>query len=79
MSDLLLIAQHTAKANGRIAVELQDVPIAKGLQESIHAFESLDLDIGLGRVLNGNVPEPQWERFASSICCCIPQNLSSIK
>jgi hypothetical protein len=59
IDDLLLIAQHTAKANGRIRVELRDVPVTKGLQESIHAFESLDLDIGLERILRGNVPEPQ--------------------
>ena len=28
--DLLLVAQHAAKANGRVAVELRDLPIAKG-------------------------------------------------
>jgi Domain of unknown function (DUF1931) len=46
VSDLLLVAQHTAKANDRVRVELRDLPITKGLQESIHAFEALDLDIG---------------------------------
>jgi hypothetical protein len=56
---LLLIAQHTAKSNDRITVEPRDLPITKGLQESIHAFEKLDLDIGLERILNKTVSEPQ--------------------
>ena len=59
IADLLLVAQHTAKANDRITVEPRDLPITKGLQESIHAFEALDLDIGLERILEKTVPEPQ--------------------
>lgn len=59
VSDLLLMAQHTAKANDRITVEPRDLPVTKGLQENIHAFVKLDLDIGLERILNHNVPEPQ--------------------
>jgi hypothetical protein len=57
--DLLLVAQHTAKANDRVRVEPRDLPITKGLQESIHAFRALDLDIGLERILDESVPEPQ--------------------
>jgi Domain of unknown function (DUF1931) len=37
---------------------LRGIPITSGLQETIHAFESLDLDVGLKRVLEGHVPEP---------------------
>jgi hypothetical protein len=59
--DLLLMAQHTAKANDRITIEPRDLPITKGLQESIHAFEALDLDIGLERILKEAVPEPQTD------------------
>ena len=59
--DLLLVAQHTAKANDRVRVEPQDLPITKGLQESIHAFEKLDLDIGLERILEKAVPEPPFD------------------
>ena len=36
--DLLLVAQAAAKANDRDIVELWDLPITKGLQESIHRF-----------------------------------------
>ncbi len=61
IADLLLVAQHTAKANEHVSVELRDLPITKGLQESIHAFETLDLDIGLERILDQSVPEPQTD------------------
>jgi hypothetical protein len=61
VADLLLIAQHKAKANDRITVEMRDLPITKGLQESIHQFEKLDLDIGLERILDRNVPEPPFD------------------
>jgi hypothetical protein len=47
------------KSNDRITVEPRDLPITKGLQESIHAFEKLDLDIGPERILDETVPEPQ--------------------
>jgi|SRR5580700_1394604 hypothetical protein len=61
LADLFLVAQHTAKANDRIRVEFRDLPITKGLQESIHAFEKLDVEIGLERILDTAVPEPQFD------------------
>ena len=62
VADLLLVAQHKTKASDRVRVELRDLPITKGLQESIHAFEALDLDIGLERILERNVPEPPFDQ-----------------
>ena len=62
VADLLLVAQHTAKANDRIAVEPRDLPIIKGLEENIHAFEALDWDIGLERILEKAVSAPQMDR-----------------
>ena len=59
--DLLLMAQRTAKANYRIRVEPRDLPITKGLQESMHAFEALDVDIGLEGILEKAVPEPPMD------------------
>jgi hypothetical protein len=61
VADLLLMAQRTAKSNDRIVVEPRDLPITKGLQESIHAFEKLDIDIGLESLLGKEVPEPQFD------------------
>jgi hypothetical protein len=45
--DLLLRGQATAKANDRVVVERFDLPITKGLQESIHAFRGIDTEVDL--------------------------------
>ena len=45
LHDLLLIAQATAKANSRDIIQSSDLPITKGLQESIHNFTKLDQEI----------------------------------
>ena len=42
--DLLLMAEATAKANQRDVVQPEDLPITKGLQQSIHEFEKLDIE-----------------------------------
>lgn len=49
--DLLLRGVANAKANGRDVIEPQDVPITKGLQESIHAFEAIDEEVSLDAIL----------------------------
>ena len=45
--DLLLIGQATAKANVRDVILPWDLPVTKGLQESVHAFERLEEEIEL--------------------------------
>jgi hypothetical protein len=49
--DLLLIGQATAKANDRDIIQPNDLPITKGLQESIHQFRKLDEEIELQPIL----------------------------
>ena len=49
--DLLVIAQATAKANGRDVLQPSDLPVTKGLQERIHEFRKLDEEIELQPVL----------------------------
>ncbi|MFF8652404.1 DUF1931 family protein [Streptomyces griseoluteus] len=49
--DLLVIGQAAAKANGRDTVEPWDLPITKGLQESIHRFRRLDEEVELKPIL----------------------------
>ena len=49
--DLLLIGQATAKANDRDIIQPNDLPITKGLQESIHQFRKLDEEIDLKPIL----------------------------
>jgi hypothetical protein len=51
ISDLLIRGQAAAKANDRDVIQPHDLPITKGLQESIHAFKALNEDIDLQDVL----------------------------
>ena len=45
--DLLVVGQANASANGRDVIEPSDLPITKGLQETIHRFRGLDEDVEL--------------------------------
>lgn len=49
--DLFLIGTADAKANDRDIIEPQDIPVTKGLQESIHAFQKLEEGIELRPLL----------------------------
>jgi hypothetical protein len=49
--DLLLRAEAVAKANGRVVIEPFDLPITKGLQQSIQQFEEIDDEIELRPIL----------------------------
>jgi hypothetical protein len=59
--DLLLRGQATAKANGREIIEPFDLPITKGLQESIHEFKEIDVDIELQPILDYITARPAFE------------------
>jgi hypothetical protein len=54
--DLLLMGQATAKANARDVIEPWDLPITRGLQESVHGFERIDEEIELRPVLDSLAP-----------------------
>ena len=45
LSDMLLMGQVTAMANGHIAIEPHDLPVTKGLQESVHAYRRIDAEL----------------------------------
>jgi hypothetical protein len=45
--DLLVQAEAAGRTNGRVIIEPFDLPITKGLQESIHEFEKIDEQIEL--------------------------------
>jgi hypothetical protein len=59
--DLLIMGQATAKANLRDVIEPWDLPITKGLQESIHAFEKLDQEVELEPILEQLAARPQLD------------------
>jgi hypothetical protein len=50
--DLLLRAQAAAKTNERDVILPSDLPITKGLQESMHAFRSINEEIELQSILD---------------------------
>ena len=56
--DLLLRGEAAAKANGRDVIEPFDLPITKGLQESMHAFRKLEEAIALQPVLDALMARP---------------------
>ena len=48
---LLLMAQRLAKMNGRDVITEADVPLTKGLQESMHQFRELNEDVPVKGIL----------------------------
>ncbi|MCO6008169.1 DUF1931 family protein [Actinoallomurus purpureus] len=59
--DLLLIGQARAKANARDIIQPHDLPVTKGLQESIHEFRKLDEEIELESLLERLAKHPPFE------------------
>jgi hypothetical protein len=56
--DLLVRGEAAAKANSRDIIEPFDLPITKGLQESIHGFRDIDAGIELAPILARLILEP---------------------
>jgi hypothetical protein len=56
--DLLVIGEAAAKANGRDLIEACDLPVTKGLQESINDFRRIDREVELSPVLDYLVAWP---------------------
>ena len=60
-ADLLTIAQARAKDDDRDVIESRDLPITKGLQESIHRFRRLELDVDVRPMLEEIATRPQLD------------------
>jgi hypothetical protein len=60
IADLLTVAQARAKADERDVIESRDLPITKGLQESIQRFRRLDV-AEVRPMLSGIATRPQLE------------------
>ncbi|MFJ5532566.1 DUF1931 family protein [Streptomyces sp. NPDC004012] len=60
--DLLVVGQASAKANDRDTVEPWDLPLTKGLQESIHRFRRLDEEVELKPILEQLAAHPPLDR-----------------
>ncbi|MFB9469723.1 DUF1931 family protein [Nonomuraea salmonea] len=49
--DMLVVAEAAAKSNRRDIIEFWDLPITKGLQESMHDFRDLNEELELAPIL----------------------------
>jgi hypothetical protein len=65
LADLLIMGQASASANGRDVIEFWDLPLTKGLQESMHQFRRLDEEIELAPILELLTTWPQLDRDLS--------------
>ncbi|MFF4839689.1 DUF1931 family protein [Streptomyces collinus] len=66
--DLLVVGRTSAKANGRDSVEPWDLPIAKGLQESVHRYPEIigGLSVALAgtlKIMYRDVKNPRTSRW----------------
>jgi histone H3/H4 len=61
IADLLTIAQAHARADGRDLIEARDLPITKGLQETIHAFRRLGVSLAVQPLLHEVATRPQLD------------------
>jgi hypothetical protein len=62
LHDLLLMGEARASEHDRDVTEPGDLPITKGLQESIHQFRKLDEEVELGPILEELATYPQLDR-----------------
>jgi hypothetical protein len=63
--DLLLMGRATAKANARDIIEPWDLPVTKGLQESMHAFEHIEEQIEMRPILDSLAARPPLDAALS--------------
>ena len=61
VEDMVLIAQERAHASGRDVIEVADLPITRGLRESIRAFQRMEEAPELMPVLERLAPHPQLD------------------
>ncbi|RRO14683.1 DUF1931 family protein [Saccharopolyspora rhizosphaerae] len=59
--DLCLLGRSSAMANARDVMQVSDLPITKGLQESIHAFDELEEEIKVEPILEHILAQPPLE------------------
>jgi hypothetical protein len=58
VEDILVRGEANAKANGRDVVQLWDLPITKGLQETIHSFRMMNAELQLTDFLTTLISVP---------------------
>lgn len=65
LHDMLLMAEATSKANDRDVIFPADLPVTKGLQESIHEFRKMDEGLELEPIIEQLETLPAIDRAYS--------------
>jgi hypothetical protein len=72
--DLLLVSQAAAKSNARDVIRPWDLPLTKGLQESMHAFRELDEELELAPILEQLAKLPHLDlEYDEEVRAMLPQ------
>ncbi|NPA33617.1 MAG: DUF1931 family protein [Chlorobi bacterium] len=61
LADMLIVAKAAAKQNDRDIIFLYDLPITKGLQETMHEFKKLEEEIELKPILTELAKLPDYD------------------
>ena len=74
IADLLTIAEARASADDRDVIEARDLPITKGLQETIDRFRKLDVGTEVRPMLEEIATRPQLDlALASDVDAVLPE------
>ncbi|WP_018111676.1 DUF1931 family protein [Thermus igniterrae] len=72
--DLLVVAERNAKYNGRDIISEPDLPLTRGLQESLQAFRRLDTRLALTPVLESMAALPPLDlEMAEEVRALLPE------
>ena len=78
-SDLLLRAEANAKANGRDVIQPFDLPITKGLQESIHAYRRIRDELEIEASLRDLVRLPPLDlAYGEEVAAQLPEIIGGL-
>jgi hypothetical protein len=90
VTDLVVRGKANAKANSRDVVERWDLPITKGLQETIHRFRLINAELHLTDYLSGQIGLPpsdlaigdetqaRFSEIAGGLCLALAETLRII-
>jgi hypothetical protein len=90
VADLVVRGEANAKANGRDVVQPWDLPITKGLQETIHRFRLINAELQLTDYLAGLVrlpptdlaigeeTEERFSEIAGALCIALAETFRII-
>ncbi len=79
LHDLMLMGVVAAKANGRDVIRLYDLPITKGLQETLREFKKMDVELELEPILDQLAGLPQVElEYDEEVRAHLPELVGAI-